>query len=1029
MIQCKPFNFVFLLGLLLIFFLSNPSGVLAQENDTQIKGVVKDASTQSAIAGVLVSNQKTKQQTSTDASGAFSIKANVGDVLRFSFLGYEHVNVPVTAIKSIEVAMTASNSMIDEVVVTALGIKREVKSLTYATQQLSGSAVNDVRDNSGNVMSSLTGKVAGAVVTTAATGPGASARVVLRGNKSISGNNNALIVIDGVVFDNSSQQQATGTTYNYGTSDGAANINPDDIESINILKGPSAAALYGSRGANGAIVITTKRGTAGRYQIDYNGSASFDQVNMLTKFQNAYGRGNGGVYADNAAESWGTKAQTYQSNVRDFFENSATFNNTVSTYGGTEKVQGYVSYSNSKIGGIVPGNKLGKNALNLRVNTELIPGLKTDVKLNYLNQKIDNRPRLGDAGTPIEAYIMPRDMTSDELGQYETINPANGQPIRKYWTNSSIYDNPYWSTNRTSVDEQRDRITALGSVTYEFTDRIRLMGRASFDKYIDKTYGKFYDGTVSLGDVRKGGKYYETNARYWERNLDVLLTGDQDLSEQIKLNFTAGASALTRKYSITQDMANGLSIPNHFSLTAATTPEFPIVQDYERRLNSVYGSLQFGFFDYLFLDMTARNDWSSTLKSPHSYFYPSVGVSAVFHEALKLPEWVTFGKVRGSYTIVGNDAEPSLLRQLYLFSQGAGQGFISRSPNKSIEDLKPEKTKSLEVGLDMKFFDNRLGFDFTYYKANTINQLLFIGMPMASGFSRQYINAGDIRNSGMELQLNATPVRKENFSWQTGINFSANTNKVIELSEKTKQVNVTDNTKYATVVVKEGERYGDLYGHKWKVDAATGKYVVGANGLPIVEANKKLGNFNPDALVGWSNSFSYKNFQLNTLIDARIGGEIVSGTAAYLAAFGVGDFTETAREGGLVLDAVTETGAANTTAITAQQLWTTVSQNGRDAWGEFFTYDMTNVRLREVALSYKFKLKEQHFIKNAQVSVTGRNLFFFYRGKSTLNIPGIGKRNNPIDPEAALGAGNYQGVELGLPPSVRTFGMNVKLTF
>lgn len=318
MIQCKPFNFVFLLGLLLIFFLSNPSGVLAQENDTQIKGVVKDASTQSAIAGVLVSNQKTKQQTSTDASGAFSIKANVGDVLRFSFLGYEHVNVPVTAIKSIEVAMTASNSMIDEVVVTALGIKREVKSLTYATQQLSGSAVNDVRDNSGNVMSSLTGKVAGAVVTTAATGPGASARVVLRGNKSISGNNNALIVIDGVVFDNSSQQQATGTTYNYGTSDGAANINPDDIESINILKGPSAAALYGSRGANGAIVITTKRGTAGRYQIDYNGSASFDQVNMLTKFQNAYGRGNGGVYADNAAESWGTKAQTYQSNVRDF---------------------------------------------------------------------------------------------------------------------------------------------------------------------------------------------------------------------------------------------------------------------------------------------------------------------------------------------------------------------------------------------------------------------------------------------------------------------------------------------------------------------------------------------------------------------------------------------------------------------------------------------------------------------------------------------------------------------------------------
>ncbi|ULT25582.1 TonB-dependent receptor plug domain-containing protein [Sphingobacterium sp. E70] len=310
-------------------------------------------------------------------------------------IGYKSAELPVTAAGLLTVGLAQENFTIDEVVVTALGIKRETRGLTYATQQLSGSAVNDARDNSGNIMSSLTGKVAGAVITTAASGPGASARVVLRGNKSISGNNNALIVVDGVPYDNSSAQQATGTTYNYGTSDGAANINPDDVESINVLKGPSAAALYGSRAANGAILITTKQGKSGRYTIDYNGSAFFDQVNLLTEFQNTYGRGNGGVSGTNIGESWGPKAQTYKNNVKDFYENSATFNNSISTYGGTEKLQGYVSYANNKIGGIIQGNSLKRNSLNLRVNTELIPKLKTDVKLNYVNQQIDNRPRLG----------------------------------------------------------------------------------------------------------------------------------------------------------------------------------------------------------------------------------------------------------------------------------------------------------------------------------------------------------------------------------------------------------------------------------------------------------------------------------------------------------------------------------------------------------------------------------------------------------------------------------------------------------
>lgn len=1017
----------FLCGIVFIYLCLGTTGAWAQQAISKVI-TVKDGRSHAPLPGVTVVNLTTKLSMATNETGIANLEASTGDRLQVTLLGYVAQTTVVGNESNVEIILEPDEQTIGEVVVTALGIKRETRGLTYATQQISAESVNDARDNSGNIMSSLTGKVAGAVVTTSSSGPGAAARVVLRGNKSISGNNNALVVVDGVPYDNTPGTQATGTTPNYGTGDGAANINPDDIESINILKGPSAAALYGTRAANGAIVITTKQGREGRYSIDYNGSAAIDQVNMLTDFQNTYGRGNGGVAGTNVGESWGEPGTTYSNNVRDFFRNSSTFNNSISTYGGTEKVQGYMSYSNNKIGGIFQGNDLKRNSLNLRLNTELIPGLKTDVKLNYVNQQVDNRPRLGDMGIPVEAYIMPRDMDEAELRDFETIDPADGKPLRKYWSGSTLYDNPYWSLNRTSVNQARDRITALGSVSYQLTDWLDVLGRYSFDKYKDVVDGSFYHSTVSLGDVRYGGKYYETHTEYSEQNFDFLLNGKNKLSDNIQLNYNVGTSFLKRKYDTFQNMANGLSIPNNFSFIMATTPEFKDVKRYERQLNSVYASTQLGFYNNIFLDLTARNDWSSTLPSPHGFFYPSVGLSVVFNEWLNMPNWVTFGKARASYTEVGNDAEPFLLDQLYQFGLGAGQGFVSRNATKAIPDLEPERTKSFEAGLDMRFFNDRLTFDATYYKSNTINQLMYLTLPMASGFSREYINAGKIENKGFELQLTAIPVRNDQFSWNTGVNFATNTNTIVELHEKTKRANVTESTNYATVVVNEGGKYGDLYGHVWKKDAG-GQYVVDANGLPVVESNQKLGNFNPKALLGWSNTFTYGNVSLHTLIDARIGGEIVSGTAAYLAAFGVADFTEDHREGDWVIPGVHEDGTANSTPITAQQFWTTVSQNGRNAWGEFFTYDMSNVRFRELAVSYKFNVEGWKGIQAAQVSLTGRNLFFFYRGKSKMDIPGLGKIKNPIDPEGALGAGNYQGVEVGLPPTVRTYGLNVKVTF
>lgn len=996
------------------------------QDQQEISGTVNSLSEKTPIPGVSVYIKGSQQGTSTDTNGRFVLQAKVGDVLVFTSVGYETKELTVATEKVLEVSLADAAAQLNEVVVTALGIERETRTLTYATQQIGGDQVNEVRDNSGNVMNSLTGKVAGAVITPAATGPGSAARVVLRGNRSISGNNNALIVVDGVPIDNSSAPQPTGDFNTYGSSDGAANINPDDIESINVLKGPSAAALYGSRAANGALIITTKSGKSGKMAVDYNGGFSLDQPNLLMRFQNTYGRGNGGEASTNVGESWGAPTQTYPDNVRSFFRTASSYNNAVSFSGGTENMQGFLSYTNNATGGVMRGNDLDRNTLNLRLNTKLLPKLTTDAKITYVNQSIKNKPRLGDTGTPMEAYIMPRDMSEEELKDFETVNPVTGEPVRKYWINSSIFDNPYWDINRTSVNEERNRITLLGSAKYELTDWLSVMGRYSLDRYDDKIDGSFYDGTISLGNVLPGGQYYETNLSRWERNMDVLVSGHNDITADLKVSYNVGASLLTRKNSSAQSLANGLRVPNQFSLAFATTPAFNTLLDVEREMQSVYGNVQFGYKDYLYLDATARNDWSSTLPAPHSYFYPSVGLSGILSDAFTLPEWISFGKLRASYTQVGNDAETNLLRQLYNYTLGANAGFISRNATRAIPDLKPEITHALEFGAEWKFFNNRLGIDATIYKTNSKNQLLFVDLPPASGYSRQYINAGDIENKGLELQLTGVPIQRENFSWNTTINFARNVNKIVELIPEVQQVNISASARLASVVASVGGAYGDIYGFAWAKDA-NGNHLVNDNGLPIVENNQKLGNFNPKFTLGWANTFKYKHVNLSMLIDGRVGGELVSGTDSFLGAYGLGDFTEEWRDGGLVLPGVKADGSANTTEITAQQLWTTVSQNGRAAWGEFFTYSTTNFRMRELSLSYDFNIDHQ-VIKNIRLALVGRNLFFFYRGKAKLDIPGV-SRTIPIDPEAALGAGNYQGVESGLLPSVRSFGLNLKASF
>src|SRR5690606_20349240 len=354
------------------------------------------------------------------------------------------------------------------------------------------------------------------------------------------------------------------------------------------------------------------------------------------------------------------------------------------------------------------------------------------------------------------------------------------------------------------------------------------------------------------------------------------------------------------------------------------------------------------------------------------------GLSAILSDMINMPSWISFAKVRGSYTQVGNDADPYLLSQLYNFSLGAQEGFVNRDATRAIGNLKPEETNSAEIGIDWKFFNNRLGLDATIYKSNTKNQLLFIGLPMASGFGRQYINAGDIENKGIEVALTGTPIEKDDFTWSTTVNFSRNINTILELTPEITQADLSASTRMATVVAKVGGSYGDLYGRGWKRNE-NGEFLIGANGLPVMESNMKLGNFNPDFMLGWANSFSYNRFDPSVLIDGRVGGEMVSGTDSFLGYYGIGDYTAEWRDGGLVLPGVLETGGANTTAMNAQTFWTAVSQNGRDAWGEFFTYSTPNFRLRQLSVSYNIPLEHTNLIRNAKVSLYGHNLFFLSR--------------------------------------------------
>jgi TonB-linked SusC/RagA family outer membrane protein len=1028
----------------LIFLLVGFGALQAQ--DRVITGKVSSSKDNTSLAGTTVSVKGTNRSTASDADGGFSISAPAGKVvLVFSSVGFASKEVSVGAEQSsVSVTLTDDSRQLNEVVVTALGITRQKKTLVYAAQTVKPTELTEARD-ANNVINSLSGKVANAVITQGSGGPGSGARIVLRGNRSIQGSNNALIVVDGVPLSNNTNGTAGSDFGSVQGSDGASSINPDDIESVTVLRGASAAALYGSQAGNGVLIITTKKGKKDKMSVTLNSGLAVESVFALPQFQNSYGQGNGGVLKDTltSGESWGAKLQgqkitthllqpgTYSAqpdNVKDFFRKGVSLNNSIGVSGGNEKMQTYFSYTNNKIQGIIRGNDLNRHTVNLRITNQVSSRFSTDAKITYVDQKIKNRPRTGEENSPVSnIYNVARNIPTSDLQQYEKLNNV-GIPTPNTFpsTLSSIYQNPYWVTNRTSINEDRDRLIGFLTAKFKITDWLTLSGKANLDKTFDRGETSISEGTILYS--KTGGEYEKRTIAVTEKWFDLMLEGNNKITSDLKINYRIGGIFQDSKYDANNASAGGLNVTNKFSLNFAKTPALSS-QFSQIQTQSVFGQANISFKDAIFLDLSLRNDWNSTLPKPYSFQYPSVGASAIISELTKLPEVISFLKASINYAQVGNGGRFGLLNSVYNYGQGAGNGFLQISSTLPLPGLKPEIVKNIEFGVEARFLNNRIGFTATYYKSNSFNQLLEVALPVGTGFSRKYINAGNIQNNGFEFVVDGSPLQGKDFRWNVTLNLATNRNKVVQLSEEVKIFYLGGGFgRSATPVVETGKSYGDLLAFKWATDAK-GNRVVDKDGKPVLTQDQQfIGNFNPKATFGFTNTFEYKSLFLRVLIDGRFGGTIVSGTEMNLAFSGIPKATESYREGGWNLGGVDAAGAAVSKSITAQDFWQ-IASGKRYGAGDFFAYNATNLRVRELSIGYQLPVKGLKIIESARLSFVGRNLAWLYRGKSLLNIPGLGTRKMWFDPDMSLGNGNFQGVEYGTLPSTRSLGVNLQVTF
>ncbi len=994
-----------------------------QKKKIEIRGKIEDSKGEAIIGANVLEAGVPGNGTVTDYDGNFSLQVQPNAMLKISYIGYLEQIVQTKGTQMLHIVLQEDVKTLREVVVTALGIERDKKTLAYSSQQVDMEGLSKIKDV--NVGNALAGKIAGVTISSSSVAAGVSGdpRIIIRGNRSIFGNNQPLVVVDGNPI---------------GSSGGAlAGINPDNVLSMNVLKGPTAAALYGSSAQNGAIIITTKKGQSGAPKIEINSSSSFDMPYMFPVFQNEYGQGSGGAYsANNEGNSWGpkmtgqevtswtgekVKLEPQPNNVKDIYGTGYNLMNNISYSAGSEKHTVYLSYSNTTAQGILSTNKIQRHNFNMRLSAELLKNLSLDFKLNWGFTDLANSPDMGDNtfNPMMNALIMPRSIRTQDIkdGYYMD---ENGSRKQLTWTpKSTLVLNPHWAKYGRENPNNSNSGGILGVLKYRFTDYLTLQGRLGLSRGTNNWEQKVYWDTYYLNQGH--GAYSRGNSESRSYNSDLLLTFNKNISSNFRVNASVGAEIRDSQGSWmrAETTTNGLKLENKFALSNAVGSIRTQENDWHVQKQAVYGMAQFAFKEYLFLDATWRNDWSSTLPKPHNYNYPSIGLTAILSDMFALPEAISFVKLRGIYAEVGNDASRSMIYQTYILENSGPLGWVSPKETKMPLNLIPERTKSWEAGAELRFLKNRFGVDFTYYKSNTYNQLMRVTTPSTSGYYATWINAGNIQNSGIELMLTATPVQLRDFTWDVNLNFSKNINKVVELSPTLDRYKLsTPGLAMGQSWVEKGRPYGEIYVRDFKKNDK-GEYLVNEKGDPLAETNPDtyLGNFNYDWAGSISNTFNYKNWSLYFLIDLNYGGWRVSATESYLIYYGTGKNSLNGREGGILIDGVTESGQKNSIKIPAERYGQMVGGRSSNAVGKLFAHKATNSRLREFSISYAIPLKNK-VINGIELSAVGRNLFFLYNGCSW------------FDPDATYDTGvNGQGFENAYMPGSRNLGINVKLKF
>ena len=965
------------------------------------------------LVGVSILVKGSARGTTTDVSGRFVLRIEPGDVLVASYLGYESVEVAADSRTGVEIRMQESSKALDAVVVTALGIKRSEKALSYNVQGVKGEDMNIVKD--ANFMNSLAGKVAGVSINASAGGVGGATRVVMRGTKSISGNNNALYVIDGVPILNVTGG-SVDSEYGLAGGEGISDINPEDIESVNVLTGPSAAALYGSAAANGVVLINTRKGSAGKPKITVSNNTTFSSPFMMPEFQNTYGN-KIGIYA-----SWGEKlAKPSSFDPADFFNTGALVQNNVSLSTGNDRHQTYISAGTTNGTGILPNHEYSRYNFTFRSVTKLWRDrLTLDYGGSYIIQRNQNMSAQGKYFNPLTAvYTFPRGEDFSTVQAYERFDTGRNMFLQYWpWGDQAMnMQNPYWVQYRNMRTNKRDRYMLNLNAKYQVNDWLDIAGRVRIDNTVGENEKKYWASTIQLF-AGENGSYFANKQHVKLFYGDIIANVDKRLGKDFTLAANVGASWSRER----SDLVGGggkLDIANFFTLNNIIKEYRTLEQNRKHSMLTVsaFANLELGWRSMLYLTATARNDWASSQSGTEqlSFFYPSVGLSAVVTEMVRLPRWISFLKLRGSYAEVGSPLPQYLSSATYQFNSSTGyyETYTRFVPDK----LYPEMTRSWEVGMDLRLWQERLTLDITYYKSNTNKQTFQIPISGSSGYSSMVVQSGCVQNKGVEAVL-GVKLRSGDFSYNASFAYTLNRNKIKSmvpyyttldgqvgsLNQITKS-NIDGGA--ASFLLREGGTMGDLWTKNVIKKDEDGNYLVNAGGkLEIAALSQKVGSVLPKYTLSMNNDFRYKGFRAGFQLHARVGGKVLSATQAYLDGYGVSKASAAARDNGGV--------PVNQGKVDAETWYTTI---GTGKVYSHYIYNATNIRLQEASIGYTLPKRWFRDVCSIDISLVGRNLWLIYC-------------KAPFDPESASSTDTYyQGIDFFMQPSLRSYGFSVKLNF